>query len=376
MKLKLLFLLILLTSISKAQEVFTSDFQGNIPASLTTIEGELYVSIFGANSEREAGIYKLPFNDPSNINTVYESPIETGAGPLYITYNQENNSLFATQPGIGLVKVDLNQALPVVGEPIVELSTLSIANNNGLIPHEGFIYFSVSNEAIYRIAASGESDPELFFTVPEADNFVITQIINNELYYFKYNDSIDLDLLKVSISDPSSETLVSTVDNFGSFVQSSYFANNTLFVGLESNTSSASIFKYDLTQSVPITGEPIMETLSVGAVLGITSYEDDLYFTDGNSQNIFRLEDGILNVSEFENLELSIFPNPTSDRLFIEGQNTNQVHYQLIDILGRIISQDVYTSEGIDFKRLETGIYFVKINDTNGNTLTRKVVKN
>lgn len=377
MKLKLLSFLLLITTMSKAQEVFTDAFFVNVPFSLVTIEDELFVSVFGNNDERVAGVYKLPFNNPSAIETVSEASITPGVGPLYLTHDPELNHLFGLLPGV--IKIDLNQGLPSTDEVFIDGTSLNIGTNNGIIYQEGFIYFPVRTSGvwmIYRADTLGVSDPELFFTVPESDNsFVIAQIVNNELYYFKYNNTIGVDLIKIDISNPSSETLVSTVDAFESFVQSSYFINNTLFVGLEGNSSNPSILKFDLTQSLPLTAEPLEASISVSSVLGITSYQNDLYFTDSFSYNIFRLENGALNVSDVKSLEISVFPNPTSDKLFIESQNSEQIAYQIIDILGKIISEGVYTAEGIDFSRFETGIYFAKLTDTNGNISTQKIVK-
>ncbi len=379
MKLKLLFFVLLITTISKAQEIFSTAFQGNLPVSLVTIEDELFVSVFGNNDERLAGVYKLPFDNSNTIETVNEASIQEGLGPLYLAYDSELNILFATLPD--LIKIDLNQGLPAIDEVFIDDTSLNIGTNNGLIYHEGFIYFTVftsGSNMIYRVDTLGASAPELFFEVTEADNnLVITQIINNELYYFKYNNSIGIDLMKINIADPSSEILISTVDEFEFFMQSSHVVNNILFVGVETiNSSSPSIIKFDLTQNLPITGETVPILESINAVLGITSYQDDLYFTDGNSQNIFRLEDGALNVSEVGKPKISVFPNPTSNSLFIKGLTNNRIKYQLIDILGRIINEGVYTDEGIDFSSLETGVYFVNIHDTSGNISTRKVIKN
>ncbi|MFC4634208.1 T9SS type A sorting domain-containing protein [Dokdonia ponticola] len=379
MKLKLLSLLLLITTISKAQEIFSTAFQGNSPLPLVTIGDELFVSVFGDNNERVAGVYKLPFDNPSAIETVSEASIQPGLGSLYLAHDPELNFLFATLPN--LIKIDLNQGLPATDEVFVDGTSLNIGTNNGLIYHEGFIYFPVltsDNWIIYRADTLGASAPELFFTVPFADNgLVITQIINNELYYFKYNSNDDADLLKIDLTNPTSETLVSIVDDFGQlFVQSSHYVNNTLFVGLETNSSNPSIIKFDLSENLPITAEPIEASITASSVLGITSYENDLYYTNTGDQTIVRLENGALNVSDFEDIELSVFPNPTSDKLFIKGAIKNQLDYQIIDVLGKRINEGIYTAEGIDLSRLDTGIYFVKLTDANGSMTTQKIVKN
>lgn len=87
-----------------------------------------------------------------------------------------------------------------------------------------------------------------------------------------------------------------------------------------------------------------------------------------------------VNISElFNDNPIKIFPNPTTNELFIEMQNSKDVNISIFNSFG----QSVYTSkvysynETIDISRLHKGIYFIEIKDLNGNILlSEKIIKN
>jgi len=82
---------------------------------------------------------------------------------------------------------------------------------------------------------------------------------------------------------------------------------------------------------------------------------------------------GLNGFSELENL-ISIHPNPTSDYINISAKNMTIHNVQLYDNLGKqIISKT--TSNIIDVRSYESGIYFLKIIINEG-SITKKIVVN
>ena len=78
--------------------------------------------------------------------------------------------------------------------------------------------------------------------------------------------------------------------------------------------------------------------------------------------------------------EVSIFPNPANDKLFVRC-NTVNMHGQLniYDIYGKkVINKDLKSiNESIDVSKLNTGVYVLSITDKVGNTIkTEKLVIN
>ncbi len=74
--------------------------------------------------------------------------------------------------------------------------------------------------------------------------------------------------------------------------------------------------------------------------------------------------------------ESIVYPNPTTDFVYFKS-NFNGYAYQLVSLEGKIISQGVINNASINLKDVETGVYFIRVNDfkTNENHIF-KVVKN
>ncbi len=80
-----------------------------------------------------------------------------------------------------------------------------------------------------------------------------------------------------------------------------------------------------------------------------------------------------LGISEYESGNYKIFPNPTNGVLYIESkQPISQIF--VFNILGQMIQIKQHTNQ-IDLSKTEAGVYFIKIEDENGNSQTHKIVK-
>jgi len=72
-------------------------------------------------------------------------------------------------------------------------------------------------------------------------------------------------------------------------------------------------------------------------------------------------------------IQISVYPNPANDILFLNG-STNFT-YQIFDISGKLIQASSIQNSSIDISTIAPGIYSIKIIDTNGNMSTQKFVK-
>jgi len=80
-------------------------------------------------------------------------------------------------------------------------------------------------------------------------------------------------------------------------------------------------------------------------------------------------------VHELDGIELSIFPNPTTDRVYIQSTATFEGRLQVTDYTGRQIElRDIQGSEQVDLSSQASGIYFITIQTDKGNVV-EKVVK-
>jgi hypothetical protein len=75
----------------------------------------------------------------------------------------------------------------------------------------------------------------------------------------------------------------------------------------------------------------------------------------------------------------SIHPNPAKNELFITAQNTTQnLKIKIFNIEGKLLSTqtlEIANQTSIDVSQLVSGIYFLNIEDENGNTTTKKFIK-
>lgn len=84
-----------------------------------------------------------------------------------------------------------------------------------------------------------------------------------------------------------------------------------------------------------------------------------------------------LSVGEISVINIKIYPNPTTDILFVELEKTATVTMQLLDIQGKQMltkTEDAKTLT-LDVSSLQTGIYFLKLS-TNTAQFTKKIIVN
>ena len=82
-----------------------------------------------------------------------------------------------------------------------------------------------------------------------------------------------------------------------------------------------------------------------------------------------------LSNTNFEKVELNIYPNPTSNLLHIEASQTDISRVEIFDVQGkRVMQVSPANLSEIDVSQLTNGMYFLKLSTSNGE-LTRKFVK-
>ncbi len=119
-------------------------------------------------------------------------------------------------------------------------------------------------------------------------------------------------------------------------------------------------------------------------------YDNDIRF----KVNYYRLKqidfDGqyeyskIIAVKNEDNIIVELYPNPSREKLFIDINQPNDEVYTIVysNVIGEIkteqlnMSKDINTYQLNIFKTLNSGIYFIKVVDSTGNTIqTEKIVK-
>jgi hypothetical protein len=65
--------------------------------------------------------------------------------------------------------------------------------------------------------------------------------------------------------------------------------------------------------------------------------------------------------TEIKDNTISTYPNPVSDAFTITGFNSKNLMYKIIDISGKVIVADNYIGDTIDINHLQSGVYFLFI---------------
>jgi glucose/arabinose dehydrogenase len=104
----------------------------------------------------------------------------------------------------------------------------------------------------------------------------------------------------------------------------------------------------------------------------------ELYVVGISNGTISRLVDSSLSVTDFEKSGLTLYPNPASD--FFTIKNTNQLSLKQVliyDITGKIVKTqplENVESTTISTSNLTAGMYFVTVEERNGNRLQTKLL--
>jgi len=83
----------------------------------------------------------------------------------------------------------------------------------------------------------------------------------------------------------------------------------------------------------------------------------------------------VLATNEETVLKFYIYPNPVDDRLFIKTTNDSIDTVQIFDSLGKLVIKRVGIQNGLTVSSLETGIYFIQIKSSKGQTVKKFIKK-
>ena len=136
-------------------------------------------------------------------------------------------------------------------------------------------------------------------------------------------------------------------------------------ITIPKNAGDSIVFKFS-TFSNPIWNINRMYAM---AILQSTSTKEHIQAARSKTAAI---SSGLMQIgkSEFE-----IFPNPTNDKIYIKNAFVVQSKVEIFDINGRIIKEEIFDNElGIELAELTTGIYLVKVSNTNGISY-KKIIK-
>lgn len=314
---------------------------------------KFYVTNWGGSGAGSANNYVAVYN----INTYsHEANIAVGSGPEKI-YSKDDKLYVLLKGGFGI-----NQYMNVINAP-----TNSVISqvNVGDFPHSIF----EKNNLLYIMSSGNPYTPNSFgtFTVynttsqsivsstalPAGTKPAYMDTDGTNIYYMK-----DASIYKTSIAAPSFSTnaIASppiTINSYGTAYGFNIVNNKIYVADPKGYVAPGKIYTYDLQGTLQNT---FTVSLLPNQIIAYNSASSSLSTAENKKAS-----------------KLSLYPNPASDKFFVQGLNTGNI--EVYDAAGRMIINTQYTQNGIDISMLSKGTYVVKITDKNNNFTEKLIIK-
>ncbi len=224
--------------------------------------------------------------------------------------------------------------------------------------------------AVYPLADEAMIDPsEILYWIGEGENEVVFCVNWNEpnialAWGFRFD------------GDYTVETMMNTIENMDyrfSYETGDWGVTNIIFDDGDVHYSLVGDYwMYNINGSMAMLGfdqQPIIngDFIKWGDISCATEIAQWTYVWTQPVQPVSVYD----NVNELEAATLSVYPNPATDRLYVDVENLQRV--EIYDMAGRIVLTSV--ASVIDLNDVETGVYFVTVRTENAVKTAKLVVK-
>ena len=224
--------------------------------------------------------------------------------------------------------------------------------------------------AVYPLADEAMIDPsEILYWIGEGENEVVFCVNWNEpnialAWGFRFD------------GDYTVETMMNTIENMDyrfSYETGAWGVTNIIFHDGDVHYSLVGDYwMYNINGSMAMLGfdqQPIIngDFIKWGDISCATEIAQWTYVWTQPVQPVSVYD----NVNELEAATLSVYPNPATDRLYVDVENLQRV--EIYDMAGRIVLTSV--ASVIDLNGVEAGIYFVTVRTENAVKTAKLVVK-
>ena len=112
--------------------------------------------------------------------------------------------------------------------------------------------------------------------------------------------------------------------------------------------------------------------------VSVQSIDASFVGSEFSSESFFILNsENSLNINDNNNYFVGIYPNPSSSFIRLSVKDSLDIkELKIYDLLGKSFSFDTDNNTYIDVNNLSDGIYILELSFTNGNTITKKIIKN
>ncbi len=300
-------------------------------------------------------------NGPTNYVSVYnlntyahETNIPVGNGPEKI-FSKDNKLYVLLKGGYGL-----NNFMDVIN---TTTNTVESQINVGDSPNSIF----EKNNLLYIMSSGNPYLPTSFGTLTVYNTTSQTTVSSTTFPVGVKPSYMDTDgtniyymneasIYKTPIASPSINTTPIavtpiTVNSYGTAYGFNVVNNKIYAADPSGYIAAGKIYAYDLQGA-------LLNTFTV------TSLPNQIIAYNNASLSI---------IESTKTSKLIVYPNPTSDRFFVQGLNSGNI--QVYDLNGRIVINEKYSEKGINVSALSKGVYVVKITDKNINFSEKLIIK-
>ena len=308
-------------------------------------------------ASQTAGL-QFSLGSDSSTGSYYAEDIEVmPSQPTTIAISRKNNGFSPRHEGV--VIYDNNVMRPTTTPDHTGSNRIEFTSQNSLIGYNN----ETTEFGIRRLSVNSSGVSNVSVTQNVLSNFYLDFIYKDNYIYSFDGKVVDVTTAPFVIGQFSNATGPVIYDSYYNRVCfASYdFSGNITFKRFNPNT----FLLYD---SLPI-------SQAFGSVKNIITCGNGCYAFNTTDNKVIIIKDSTLGLSESEEKNnISIYPNPTTDYLYIKS-DLDIKEIQISDLNGRIINNLNYQDNKLNLTTLQTGIYFAKISDANGKIITKKIIK-
>jgi len=393
MSVRLLFQIsfLLFTTCVTAQQVWTeiNPFEGGLGLTINslTIDNRPIVVVQEVNGQGSAGVWEY-FQNSDSWERLGTLPFELEQ--VRSVQFSGNDELYSITSPVGngemseLFRFDINQKVwstSLLSNVLARDDNNFFAASSFRLDDEVFIAtsagetwaFNIENESLTQRASSPNVTPRNIGFSIQGFGYVM---------YPNATDEAEADELWRYTADIDTWERISFFPDGRRQSSVSFVIDNRVYIGLGDGDIETGIFHFydpDLDQWGVISPEFPRESLttSFGFAVNDLAYVGvgEHYILDGDyTSQVWRLDSRLLNVSNRQIQEISAYPNPVKERLYISAFGEINA-LRIFDIQGKRVDFNQSTKNEIDVSSLEAGIYFLRV-ESGGLIYSKRFIKN